>query len=59
LGARENRYGVFGRDGNSHFDEVVSEQRSKLLEMDGGKKQAQVDWHPSKAEASQVKQVLG
>ena len=27
--------------------------------MDGGKKQAQVDWHPSKAEASQVKQVLG
>ena len=27
--------------------------------MDGEGKKQQVDWHPSKAEASQVKQVLG
>ena len=59
-GARADRYGVFGEDGTSEFDRVVSNQRSKLLEIVGSKENSvtEPEMRLSKDDASKVKEKL-
>ena len=59
LGARKDRYGVFASgDQPTEFDNVVSVQRSKMLEIDGRAASELSGGELTKAEASKVKDVL-
>ena len=57
LGARKDRYGVFGAPGASEFDRVVSAERKNMVQLDGLGKPKQA-WTASKEDAKQVKSVL-
>ena len=61
LGSRQDRYGVFGTNGQADFDQVVNDQRKKVNSIDGigVAQQSGKDWKPSKDEAKEVKRALG